>query len=415
MTTRKKKKKQPNTSHQQDERTRMNVFYRKLYTILAQYQCEEVVNLMTKSLKRAFYELRTPPSRFQRLDCPDISPKQYKSITDMVTWGLQNFYVALNEGGPEVSLHEFFTIGQNLRLLQEATRINAHVNGEQIHELLSTRLNLQEALLQAIRKLTHICRFASAFYSSYASYTVTVHADMPDQLKNNHVQGLQFLIGTHKVPVHYFNVNKHLRPAFRIAIPLPDLQISWLSMNRALFDQTPFQDQEQVPVYIQSHAFQRLEQRLDLVANGDLYFHTCISIQQATVIRYKRYHLIEFIASNCKLGYLVADLVEGKILIKTFLFLASDGTPEGEKLEQLCGLTKVDMKYLKIDHLSAFYHSDIKDDPRLKKLFIDAGCESLFKFCEQEIDKPCRHDQLSSYILQYIQLDQDKELPAIAG
>lgn len=40
---------------------------------------------------------------------------------------------------------------------------------------------------------------------------------------------------------------------------------------------------------------------------------------------------------------------------------------------------KEDIIYLAIDKLSTFLFSDITSNDRIKQLFIDAGCESLFK------------------------------------
>lgn len=40
---------------------------------------------------------------------------------------------------------------------------------------------------------------------------------------------------------------------------------------------------------------------------------------------------------------------------------------------------KEDIIYLAIDKLSTFILSDIAGNERIKQLFIDAGCESLFK------------------------------------
>ncbi|PTN08935.1 hypothetical protein [Mangrovibacterium marinum] len=415
MARNKKKKKQAYCSSQQEQRTRMNVFYRNMYNILAAYQCEEFVGLMPQSLKRALYNMRTPSFRFTEANCPDINREQYNEIIQMVSYTLKKMTISLNDSDGKTTLSDFYTMGYNLRILQEATQTHPYENGERMHELLTTRLNLLAADEKAMLMLANICHYASAYFSSYTNYVVTVHPEFPSESSKKGMQGLQLIVSTHKVPVHYFKVNGHIRPAFAIGLTAPERQLKWLSMNRALFDHTPFHDQLQTPVYVQSHTFQRLAERLDLMTIKELYFDLRNSILRATVIRYKRYHLIEYRALDCKLGYLVADLIDGKLLVKTFLFLPSDGTPEGEKLEQLCGLTKVDMQYLKIDHLSAFHHTDIKEDARLKKLFCDAGCESLFDFCERQRNKNCRHDQLSSYIIQYIQLDQEEEQPAIAG
>ena len=51
------------------------------------------------------------------------------------------------------------------------------------------------------------------------------------------------------------------------------------------------------------------------------------------------------------------DIIEGKIVIRTFLFVTNNGTPEGKKLAQITGLQKLDKKYLALDKLSTFMTS----------------------------------------------------------
>jgi hypothetical protein len=43
------------------------------------------------------------------------------------------------------------------------------------------------------------------------------------------------------------------------------------------------------------------------------------------------------------------------------------------------GLMKEDINYLDIDKLSTFVLSDIANNEHVKQLFVEAGCESLFK------------------------------------
>jgi hypothetical protein len=45
----------------------------------------------------------------------------------------------------------------------------------------------------------------------------------------------------------------------------------------------------------------------------------------------------------------LTTLNEGKLVIRSFLFLTNDGTPEGWKLRALTGLAKRDKKYLEIE------------------------------------------------------------------
>jgi hypothetical protein len=78
-----------------------------------------------------------------------------------------------------------------------------------------------------------------------------------------------------------------------------------------------------------------------------------------------------------KVGYLLTTLHDNKLVIRSFLFLTNDGTPEGRKLHQLTRLEKYDKKYLGIDKLSTFTAYRIDEDEELSAIFREAGCGPL--------------------------------------
>jgi hypothetical protein len=133
-------------------------------------------------------------------------------------------------------------------------------------------------------------------------------------------------------------------------------------------------------VYIQSHALNRLAERLDGVEPGVLHFNIYNSLNDLKVRKSRKgVFMIEYGIFGKKAGYFLGEVVDGKIVLKTFLFLTNTGTPEADKLKAATGLMKEDIIYLAIDKLSTFIYSDIAGNDRIKQLFIDAGCESLFK------------------------------------
>jgi hypothetical protein len=136
-------------------------------------------------------------------------------------------------------------------------------------------------------------------------------------------------------------------------------------------------------VYIQSHALDRLAERIDGVNPGFLQLCANLSLRNAKVCKNKKGHwLFEFHLLGKRVGYFKGDVIDGKIILRTFLFLTNNGTPEGERLHEHTGIMKEDKMYLTIDKFSSFMHSDIKTNERVKAIFIKAGCQSLF-----EIDK----------------------------
>lgn len=139
-------------------------------------------------------------------------------------------------------------------------------------------------------------------------------------------------------------------------------------------------DDEPLQLYIQQHALQRLDERLGLlpdIVHGHLFF--TLFQQPVTYVKENDYSLIAFTIHEHKVGYLLANLHDDKLLIHSFLFLTNDGTPEGRRLRKLTQLGKHDKKFLEIDKLSTFNAYHIEKDEALSALFREAGCGSLLE------------------------------------
>lgn len=158
-------------------------------------------------------------------------------------------------------------------------------------------------------------------------------------------------------------------------------------------------------VYIQQHALNRLRERLGLLT-GLMHF----AVYETFAGKDIRYHpgkensLVELDVLGIKLGYLAATFTGSEILIRTFLFLTNDGTPEAARLQHLTRIQRQDKKYLGIDSLSGFLKFKVAEDPLLRDLFAQAGCSSLLdlsvieRFFISEVS-PKDSAQLLSYLM----------------
>jgi hypothetical protein len=133
-------------------------------------------------------------------------------------------------------------------------------------------------------------------------------------------------------------------------------------------------------VYIQQHALHKLQERIDITP-GIMHYMTFMIMNQEVIKYHKNDNnsLVAYYLSDQKVGYLLVSMVDAKLIIRTFLFLTNDGTPEGKKLNQLLALDKQDKKYLMIDTLPTFNSYHIDKNEHLSKLFREADCGSLLK------------------------------------
>lgn len=159
-----------------------------------------------------------------------------------------------------------------------------------------------------------------------------------------------------------------------------------------------------LPVYIQTHALNRLQLRIDITP-GIMHYAVASTFIEASASHVKtdNHSLVPYRLSEQKVGYLLCKWCNNKIVVITFLFLTNDGTPEGKKLKKLCLLEKADKEYLRIDTLPHFnsYHFD--RDERLSALFTEAGCGSLLKVGHlEEFSKKAIADKDPESIWKYL-------------
>jgi len=80
-----------------------------------------------------------------------------------------------------------------------------------------------------------------------------------------------------------------------------------------------------------------------------------------------------------KMGYFVAEIIDEKIILKTFLLLSSNSTPEGTLFKQLTGFSKSDVNYWDLNCLPTFINNDMDKNNHLYTYFEQAGLLHLFK------------------------------------
>lgn len=204
--------------------------------------------------------------------------------------------------------------------------------------------------------------------------------------------------------VKKIRINNRIRPSFRLGKATADQPIMWITVESSILGNHYQKDKKELDVYIQSHAIKRLGQRLDLLDRPAVNYILWKNTNTLTEFVFHRgYLLLPVNVYETKIGYLLADVVEGVLLFKTFLFITHNFTPEGDKLRKLSGLGKEDISYWKIDRLSTFIKFDENKYPALTDLFKDAGLEELFHLKEKDFDVEKMQDANLGGLVNYIE------------
>jgi hypothetical protein len=142
-------------------------------------------------------------------------------------------------------------------------------------------------------------------------------------------------------------------------------------------------EHQQIPVYIQSHAIQRIFERIDCIHINVIIPSIYLSLRECVSIIDRGKFIIEFKILDVKVGYLSAVMTEGKLVIRTFLFLTFNGMPEGKRLEDYIGLKMLDTQYLKMDKLSSFMTGKLRENEELRSIFEKADCLHLVELYDK--------------------------------
>lgn len=187
------------------------------------------------------------------------------------------------------------------------------------------------------------------------------------------------------------------RPAFRCGAAHWPHEIDWCVWRSEIIGVANVN--REYRIYSQWHVFDQLQDRLGAFCSdlGVLHEWLWQSISLATTspprvsVKRDRFvtdtYWVDFLLYGHRVGYVVATLHDDTIILRTFLFLTMQGTPEQMRLHEAIGLTRSQRELLSLDSLDTFVLSDIQSDAVLSKLFEDCGCGHLFRMLKEPLDE----------------------------
>ncbi|MPQ47245.1 hypothetical protein GCQ56_09505 [Marinifilum sp. N1E240] len=194
----------------------------------------------------------------------------------------------------------------------------------------------------------------------------------------------------HRLGVGYaskksIDINGNSRLVYRFVLPRIHNEPWYGQMYASDLKEVYSGNKKMLDIYIQSHALERLRERLDLLDEEAINYaiYENFDALQFTILS-NGYILITIKLFQCKVGYFIANIIKDDFVIRTFLFITHATTPEGDKLKEICGLGRNDVPYWKIDRLSTFMNVDAEQYPKLSAMFEEAGCGDLFKLHNEE-------------------------------
>lgn len=161
-------------------------------------------------------------------------------------------------------------------------------------------------------------------------------------------------------------------------------------------------EENEYDVYMQGHSLRRLEERLDTMPNRMVRSYLTRSLLGRELQIHKKRLLLPFHLESVLLGYFVCELISDICVLKTFLFISQDGTPEGDALTDLLQIKKFEKRHLKLEKLSHFTESDIRGDEVLVTLLKECGLGHLLTELRSVNDAPTEN---ATYLRTVLQLE----------
>ena len=360
-----------------------NEFFRRFRSIFNIFCDEKLFDQIPSLVLENLYNYR---SRYIRL----ISTKE-KYVTNAIlekfkidlTHLHKNVYIKLNNIDTEISIYDFFTAGLSVKIFEHLLKDDEFPGAKEIKAGLEKFTIDGELDFEVRKRLVTTCESTTIWYNDIAKcqYWLNYETTVEDKSGKGYYQKLYLhsLLPQSKS----ITINGSARPAILFEWTQPIIGPVCVSIKPSSLNiDSPFAE---IPmkVYIQKHALQRFAERMDGVNIGFIQYFMYHSFTKVKVF-YDTHNnlLIEYRYDNKRAGYFRVDIVEGIILVRTFLFITNSGTPEGQLREKNTGLQKLDKKYLAMDKLSTYMTSDIGNNKELRKRIVESGCQSLIELYE---------------------------------
>jgi hypothetical protein len=450
-----KKKKKLSYSEQQKQMQLQqaqyrNLFLQKIHAVCVAIGDPKLFDLLPPFEQGFIYMMRAAPLSVKAEKGAKIQKRLIEVIESVIKRTVNENRMELIPGsGRTVTLTDYFFAAYTLECCLATTnhKIKERERFDEFMEHSDTRLDFY------IETVCKICESICALYNNVAAhkslYAFQFDIQHKDEKQLDQVKTINSLLtspSSRSVGLQMWrNMDVRLHPTISIyTIPLETKQVridneprtavrlatvhynenyepemfDFFIKSNVLGTEDTFSEDE-LPVYMQQHAFNRLIERTGYLIPSFAYLQISMCLLQPIVTRLGgNKFLVNFTIKDCKVGYLLCERISNLVLIRTFLFLTNTNTPEGDKLAALTKLQKEDCTYLSIDNLRSLLSSDVMENESLRKLFCEAGCQSLLDLHESlktdaetqaSLGISQQKTALSDIILEYLNPQADNE------
>ncbi|GET21469.1 hypothetical protein [Prolixibacter denitrificans] len=402
----KRRKKRPSAQQQRQEQAELRKkFYRKVKQFFTVAEKEHLFKLIPIYYMNLLYQNRLMAPKVLSEEGVFISGENTKIMNETVYAILKDYYFDVPNDNIRMNMYDYLTIGLTVHYGFVIGEKDFFPGIQQIRDEIGPfmgKIYNEDFFENNLTKVLYLC---TVYLSGLDQNHYPVRFEWSDHKHNGGKYYGVFRVGEIISPRISVNIDSLNRPVYQVGWVTRKFNPATIPTRELKLDL--YGVQENTEIYIQKHALIRLKERLDMVNSGDIHLFVVDSCMNPVIreIGHNKY-LIEYRMDNFKLGYLVADLIEAKLIIRTFLLVTQSGAPEEKRLSSITGLTKEDVDYLNLCKLSSFVNSDIHENSRLLSIFEEAGCEGIINFAQNIVHRAGKKVHRAEQILKYIEMEE---------
>lgn len=370
--SKKRKKKTPALKY--NERAAINVNFNRIKQVCEILGCADALRILTQQEIEEVYQLRMHFMQPKMMAGHKISSKKMKIYSQFCQHFCQLEESVLIEGQKLVSVTTMMAVERFIAWHSYVPETRSTEIKKALHVLFGHFAKIEKPITDLYRNYNRILALTNQF-------TTTMHTFKTSfEYRNNDVHGLYHTLRICSVEprVSKVKINGIKRIVYQIGGQNVNDEPYWAGISATKLSNLYKGDEEELPVCIQNHALIRYLSRINPIREEVGRFYIGFSMRYKEPFVYRRNVLFPICHNDFKLGYFIARIVGDKLVISTFLFVTQRGTPEGDKLEKLSGLSKEEITYWNIAKLDVFASSEMNPEQGIFTLFKECGLDYLF-------------------------------------
>jgi len=383
-------------------------FFQRFEKLAELAGCKDACKLISKKNRFLMYVSRLHLTQ-PRVDKGEPINKKLAKILAQIFRSKREYHgIELIKGKEKISITDMYVIDC----------LNVLIRNEYDIELKETLESAFKPLIDAFNKLDPpgkllydmydniLAMFNGFDYDMFSIKTSVISKDYPSAGVFHIVK-----VKHHRPIKRNITIDGKRRPIVKFGWPIASGTVSYFTIEAKRIKEIYTGDQKELDVYIQSHAIRRFEERtkpLSLILCRFSLAYLFRNYYVSTLHNGKIFLKVEY--GGIKIGYFVADIIDEKVIIKTFLFVTHHSTPEGKALEQFSGLEKKEITYWHFDSLAAFLANPPEDGSLIKEIMHKAGVDQLFNLSELIGTNKISNDVDWTEVEEYIEKGREERL-----